>query len=156
MTRISQIGLADKIGEKTMTRTLLLATAFVWGLAFVTAGCAPDVVDIDRTQPNKVSKEIFEGEWYFRAVVLDVQYNQGMLFEGLEGDVDRTGNVARGVFGGASHVEDDGCGSRLLPGVEGRHAHGGHFGEGRGREHEAQTEEQDCARHHKGGSFRVS
>ena len=53
------------------------------------SACASDVVDIDRTQANRVSKSILEGEWYFRPIVIEAQYNQGMLFEGLEGDMER-------------------------------------------------------------------
>ncbi|MFB6265058.1 MAG: hypothetical protein ABEL76_15770, partial [Bradymonadaceae bacterium] len=35
------------------------------------AGCAQDVGDIDRTQPNKLKKENFEGTWYVRHTVVD-------------------------------------------------------------------------------------
>lgn len=65
-------------------KTLLIATSFL-GLA----ACAGEVVDIDRTQPNRVDKSIFEGEWYFRPVVLQTQFNQGLLFEGLNGNLER-------------------------------------------------------------------
>jgi hypothetical protein len=53
------------------------------------SACAGDVTLIDRTQPNRVEKSIFQGEWYYRATVVDVQFNQGLLFEGYEGEMDR-------------------------------------------------------------------
>ncbi len=48
------------------------------GLAFLVAlgmawGCAQEVGDIDRTQPNKIKKELFEtdDEWYIQQTVID-------------------------------------------------------------------------------------
>ena len=37
------------------------------------SGCAQDVGDIDRTQPDKIKKSLFEGddEWYFQQTVVD-------------------------------------------------------------------------------------
>jgi hypothetical protein len=42
-------------------------------MAFGVSACAQDVGDIDRTQPNKVKKSIFQddGEWYFEQTVVD-------------------------------------------------------------------------------------
>lgn len=70
---------------RSSMRALFAAAMIVGALG----ACAKDVVDIDRTQPNRVSKELFQGEWYFRPTVMDVQYNQGMIFEGYEGEMDR-------------------------------------------------------------------
>ena len=53
------------------------------------SACAKGVVDIDRTQPNKVAKSIFVGEWFFRPTIVETDYNQGLLFEGLEGTLER-------------------------------------------------------------------
>ncbi|MBI5507108.1 MAG: zinc-dependent metalloprotease [Deltaproteobacteria bacterium] len=53
------------------------------------ASCAGDVTLVDRTQPARVEKALFQGEWYYRATVVDVQFNQGLLFEGYEGEMDR-------------------------------------------------------------------
>lgn len=50
--------------------------------------CATDVHDIDRTQANRIDKQIFTGEWYFRPAVVETEYHNGLLFEGLEGDLD--------------------------------------------------------------------
>ena len=32
---------------------------------------------------DKVKKDLLEGEWYFRTIVVESQYADGMLFEGL-------------------------------------------------------------------------
>ncbi len=69
-----------KFGKFAATAALVLAGLY---------GCAGDVTLIDRTQPNRVDKSIFTGEWYFRPSVIEVDFNQGILFEGLEGDMDR-------------------------------------------------------------------
>ncbi len=53
------------------------------------AGCAGEVVDVDRTSPNKIQKSLFEGEWYFNPTVVETEFNQGLLFEGLMGGADR-------------------------------------------------------------------
>ncbi len=51
----------------------MLVIAVMVGLG---AGCAQDVGDINRTQPDKIEKEIFEGddEWYFTQTVIDTDY----------------------------------------------------------------------------------
>jgi len=65
-------------------------------MAFGAAGCAQDVGDIDRTQPNKVEKSIFQGdsEWYFEQTVVDTS---------VEGQSSRTvfgGQDSRPIFAG--------------------------------------------------------
>ena len=59
----------------------------IWAAGFALAtitllagGCAQDVGDIDRTQPNKVEKSIFEDndEWYYTQTVVDTD-SQGTL-----------------------------------------------------------------------------
>jgi len=64
-----------------------MTLAAVASLTFV--ACGGDVTDIDRTQPDRLSKALFEGEWYMRSVVTGSDYNQSSVFEGLEGDMDR-------------------------------------------------------------------
>lgn len=79
---------STKDGESVMQRTslgFLAAALLMSGLA----ACAGDVQDIDRTQPNKVSKSMLDGEWYFLPTVVETQYNQGILFEGLMGENER-------------------------------------------------------------------
>jgi len=52
-------------------------------------GCAQEVGDIDRTQPNKLSKKVFEGEWYMRQTVVEVPGTGQVAFAGWEGDFER-------------------------------------------------------------------
>ena len=59
------------------------------GLALVVAvgalwGCAQEVGDIDRTQPNKISKEIFltDQEWYHQQTVVDTGMEGGNIGDG--------------------------------------------------------------------------
>ncbi|MFB6262163.1 MAG: zinc-dependent metalloprotease [Bradymonadaceae bacterium] len=58
-----------------MTRSLFARFASVLGLVglLLAAGCAQDVGDIDRTQPDKIKKSVFKdsGEWYFQQTVVD-------------------------------------------------------------------------------------
>ncbi len=46
----------------------------------IAVGCAQDVGDIDRTQPNKLEKALFDdgGEWYFRQTVVDTDFQGSM------------------------------------------------------------------------------
>lgn len=50
------------------------------GTMLIAGGCAQDVGDIDRTQPNKVEKSIFQDndEWYYTQTVVDTD-SQGNL-----------------------------------------------------------------------------
>jgi len=60
-------------------------------LAGVGAGCAQDVEDIDRTQPDKVEKSIFEdsGEWYHGQTVSDTDFQSSLAFKALESPLKR-------------------------------------------------------------------
>jgi len=60
----------------------LLAAALV-----ITAGCAWEIPDVDRTQPNKVHKRVFEGEWYYRQTVIQVPFTSAFTFIGEQPDV---------------------------------------------------------------------
>lgn len=55
------------------------------------AGCAQQVGDIDRTQPNKIEKKIFEDgeEWYFRQTVADVHHGNPFFFTGVNTGVEK-------------------------------------------------------------------
>jgi hypothetical protein len=75
-----------------------LSFAVLCGL--VLAGCAADVGDINRTQPNRIEKSIFEpvkdkdGKlrdrvWYFRPTVTDVPLSAGFAFVGLQGETEK-------------------------------------------------------------------
>ena len=61
---------------------------FSYGAPFIT-GCAERVEDIDRTQPNKIRKSAFDGEWYFRQTVVDINGTGYSTFVALEGDNER-------------------------------------------------------------------
>ena len=80
-------------GNKLKERALLMALF----AASVAAGCAQDVGDIDRTQPNKVKKsDLTEGSWFMSQKIVDVPGVGGMLTgtEGLMDDTDKVRFVA--------------------------------------------------------------
>ena len=58
-------------------------------LALSVGACAQDVGDIDRTQPNKIQKSAFEGQWYSRQTVVDINGTGTSTFIGNEGDPNR-------------------------------------------------------------------
>lgn len=66
-------------------------------VACLSAGCAQDLPDIDRTQPNAIDKSIFRKtnedgslrEWYFRQTVIEVPYGTGSTFVGEQGKTEK-------------------------------------------------------------------
>ena len=54
-------------------------------------GCAQDVGDIDRTQPDKVQKALFEtgDEWYYMQTVVDTDVQGSVIFEALQSQLKR-------------------------------------------------------------------
>jgi len=58
-------------------RKLRIALAFL-----LASACAQDVGDVDRTQPNRIKKSIFDGEWYLQKTTYDVPYTAGFTFTG--------------------------------------------------------------------------
>lgn len=52
-------------------------------VAVAAAGCAEDVGDIDRTQPNAINKSDLEGEWYYQRTVVDMPGSDGFTFVGM-------------------------------------------------------------------------
>jgi hypothetical protein len=70
-----------------MAASLVLA-AFVAALG---AGCAQDVGDVDRTQPDKLKKSIFQSddEWYYRQTIIDTDTAGSGIFEALESPLKR-------------------------------------------------------------------
>ena len=70
-------------------RPVLLSTLACGVFALFAGGCTDGVEDIDRTQPNKVRKAVFEGEWYFRQTVVDINGTGTSTFVALEGDGER-------------------------------------------------------------------
>ncbi len=66
------------------------ALAFFGACSLTMLGaCAQQVGDIDRTQPNKIEKSAFEGEWYFMQTVVDVNATATASFTGLQGPLER-------------------------------------------------------------------
>lgn len=57
----------------------------------VGSGCVQDVGDIDRTQPDKIKKALFQNndEWYVRQSVVDTDMQGSMIFEALDSDLKR-------------------------------------------------------------------
>jgi len=74
--------------NKTMrTKKLYKFGAALLALTFAMA-CG-EVADIDRTQPNRTDKSVFEGEWWSRAIVVDKQIQTTFPFIGYEDGLDR-------------------------------------------------------------------
>lgn len=67
-----------------------MSAALLGAIGFASVGCFP-IQDIDRTQPNKVEKSIFNdgGEWYFRQTIIDVPATSGISFIGEQGSTER-------------------------------------------------------------------
>ena len=57
------------------TLSLLIASAVL-----ALGACAQDVGDVDRTQPNRLKKSLFEGEWFVQKTTFDVPYTAGFTF----------------------------------------------------------------------------
>jgi len=96
-----------------MDASRLDVTATIWrraarwvvalGLVVGVAGCAQDVGDIDRTQPDKIEKSIFESdrEWYYRQTVIDTTpQGRSSATVGDDGQFDR--GTQRPVWTGMS------------------------------------------------------
>jgi hypothetical protein len=64
------------------TKTILL---FCLGMS----ACAQDVGDIDRTQPYRINKSIFDGEWYHQKTSFDIPYTAGFTFTGETSELER-------------------------------------------------------------------
>ena len=76
-----------------MTRPIwrALLCASIASMSLFAFGCAQTVDDIDRTQPNKISKSIFETqkEWYFRQTIVDTDQQGSFYFEGVQSSLKR-------------------------------------------------------------------
>lgn len=80
--------------RKTFKRGALLAALLAAGVA---SGCAQNVGDIDRTQPNKIKKsDITSGVWWMGQKVTNVPATAGSLagFEGFMSELDKVIFVA--------------------------------------------------------------
>lgn len=76
---------------KSMSKQISLVLAALGALAF--AGCAQDLEDIDRVQPNYTLKSELKGEFYFRSTVIQAPYTSYGYFVG-----DQNYQLYRGVF----------------------------------------------------------
>jgi hypothetical protein len=77
-------------GTKLMHTKHLTRLSALAATVMVAASCSLlPATDIDRVQPNYTSKDIFQGEWYSRALVVDKQYTNAWMFTGLEGNLER-------------------------------------------------------------------
>ncbi|QDG49944.1 hypothetical protein FIV42_04075 [Persicimonas caeni] len=76
-----------RIGGWSMAASLVAAAC----VGTLGAGCAQDVGDIDRTQPDKLEKKMFQtdDEWYYRQTVIDTDMQGSMIFEALESPLKR-------------------------------------------------------------------
>jgi hypothetical protein len=71
-------------------RSPLLVPALLALASFHAAGCAQQVGDIDRTQPNRIARTALEGhEWYMQQTVVGVNATAITSFVGLEGQTER-------------------------------------------------------------------
>ena len=65
-------------GSQAVRLSLLVTALLVLG------ACAQQVGDIDRTQPDRVSKELFNGEWYVQHTVDEVPPSTEFTFPGVQ------------------------------------------------------------------------
>ena len=70
-------------------RVRVKALAVLIGLAGLASGCAQEVGDIDRTQPNRVHKSLLDGEWYLARTVIDAPYGTEFTFIGESAELER-------------------------------------------------------------------
>ncbi len=71
------------------TRHLFTLASVVLVALMALAGCAQDVGDLNRVQPNYVKKSDFQGEWYIRQTVVDVPPNVAFAFVGYQLDMEK-------------------------------------------------------------------
>lgn len=69
-------------GNRNSRRKTLPVAGLLALMLAVFAGCAQDIGDVDRTQPNALEKTDFDGEWYYQRTVVDVPASDGFTFVG--------------------------------------------------------------------------
>lgn len=70
-------------------RHMLAKIAFLGLLGMLAFGCAQQIGDIDRTNPNRLEKGAVDGEWYFQQTVVEVNATAFSSFVGYEGTMYR-------------------------------------------------------------------
>ncbi|MBN2360512.1 MAG: zinc-dependent metalloprotease [Deltaproteobacteria bacterium] len=66
-----------------------LKTVVLAGLLVAAFGCAQEIGDVNRVQPDYIKKSDLTGEWYFLPTIVETQYNQGIIFEGYPGTMEK-------------------------------------------------------------------
>ncbi len=78
--------------KETWKRSALMAALLV---ASIASGCAQDIGDIDRTEPNKIKKsDLTEGTWFMNQKITHADAVAGGVFEGITFDSDKVRFVA--------------------------------------------------------------
>lgn len=72
-------------GRGVAARLVAAGMVAVFGMA----GCADDVGDVDRVQPDYHRKSDFEGVWYLRDTVVKVPSTSSVLFTGYTGELEK-------------------------------------------------------------------
>lgn len=72
---------------RTSSFVALRATA-LFASALAAVGCAQSVGDIDRTQPDLIDKEHFDGQWFMRETVVEVPTTAAAAFNGSMGGLE--------------------------------------------------------------------
>ena len=72
-----------------MVRSTLRWSFLAAVAATLATGCVQDVPDIDRTQPNRLDKADFEGDWYVAQTVIEVPTTDFFSFVGEQGYMER-------------------------------------------------------------------
>ena len=79
---------AQPVDSASTTLSACKALIFVAVVCMGFVGCAGED-DIDRTQPNRLPKSMFDGTWYIRTTVTDVPGTAGASFVGLNGTMEK-------------------------------------------------------------------
>lgn len=89
MSRTSRGARSDDAPNQPSTRSGGALTALASALLLSTGfGCAQSVGDIDRTQPDLLSKEHFQGQWFVRETMVHVPETSASSFVGEPGTLE--------------------------------------------------------------------
>jgi len=61
------------VSRKNQMSVLGLRAAALLAAVVAGTGCAESIGDIDRTQPDLIAKKHFDGQWFLRETIVDVQ-----------------------------------------------------------------------------------
>jgi uncharacterized protein DUF4953 len=74
--------------SRSLKSVLGLRAAALLGAVVSGTGCAQSVGDIDRTQPDLISKDHFDGQWFIRETVVDVPSTSPTSMVGDQGTIE--------------------------------------------------------------------